>query len=118
MSHTFKNLKVWNKAHKLVLEIYKITKTFPTSEKYGLTSQFRRSAISTSTNIVEGYKRNGVKDFLHFLNMADSSLEETKYHLILSRDLGYLKHIDYDKLSICANEVGRMLFGFQKKLKT
>ena len=80
MAHTFRDIKVWEKAHKLVLEIYKITGKFPSHEKYGLTAQIRRSAASVPTNIAEGYKRKSDKDFLHFLNIADSSLEETKYH--------------------------------------
>lgn len=117
MAHTFKNIKVWQKAHELVLEIYKITKIFPGSERYGLIAQLRRSASSIATNIVEGYKRKSDRDFAHFLNMANSSLEETKYHLLLACDLKYLNKNNYERLSILADEVGRMLFGFQKKLK-
>jgi len=116
MAHTFKNIKVWQKAHELVLEVYKVTKTLPSSEKYGLTAQLRRAAASVATNIVEGYKRRSDKDFAHFLNMADSSLEETKYHLLLAFDLKYMDKNDYERLSVLAEEVGRMLFGFQKKL--
>ena len=63
MAHTFKNIKVWQKAHGLVLDIYRTTKGFPDSEKYGLTAQLRRSAASVATNIVEGYKRRSDKDF-------------------------------------------------------
>ena len=117
MSHTFKNIKVWQKAHELVLEVYKATKTFPSLEKYGLTLQLRRSAASVATNIVEGYKRRSDKDFAHFLNIADGSLEETKYHLLLAYDLKYLTKNSYEQLSILADEVGKMLFGFQKTLK-
>ena len=93
MAYTFKNIKVWEKAHRLVLEIYKITRKFPTHEKYGLTAQLRRSAASIATNIVEGYKRRSDRDFAHFLNIADSSLEETKYHILLSLDLKYLSKL-------------------------
>lgn len=118
MAYTFKNIKVWQKAHRLVLEIYKVTKEFPSSEKYGLTIQLRRAAASIATNIVEGYKRRSDKDFAHFLNMADTSLEETKYHLLLACDLKYLTKNDYERLSMLADEVGRMLSGFQKTLKT
>jgi len=117
MAHTFRDIKVWEKAHKLVLEIYKITRKFPSHEKYGLTAQIRRSTASIPTNIVEGYKRKSDKDFLHFLNMADSSLEETKYHLLLSQDLDYLDRCEYERLVELTEEVGKMLFGFQKKLK-
>jgi four helix bundle protein len=87
---TFRELKVWQKAHQMVLKIYQTTKTFPGDEKYGLTSQVRRSAASVATNIVEGFKRRSDKDFARFLNTADASLEETKYHLILARDLRYM----------------------------
>ena len=69
------------------------------------------------TNIVEGYKRKSDKDFAHFLNMADSSLEETKYHLLLAYDLSYFDKISYEHLSILADEIGLMLYGFQNKLK-
>ncbi|MBU1887787.1 MAG: four helix bundle protein [Candidatus Omnitrophica bacterium] len=117
MAHTFKNIKVWEKAHRLVLDVYKVTKKFPKDEKYGLTAQLRRSASSVPTNIVEGYKRKSDKDFLHFLNIADSSLEETKYHLLLSLDLKYLNNTEYERLLTLTDEVGKMLFGFQQKLK-
>ncbi len=116
MAYTFKDIKVWQKAHKLVLEIYKVTKTFPNSEKYGLTTQLKRSSASVATNIVEGYKRRTNKDFAHFLNMADASLEETKYHLLLAYDLEYMDKNNFEHLSVLADEVGRMLFGFQRKL--
>jgi four helix bundle protein len=102
----------------LVLAIYKITLKFPDHERYGLTAQIRRSAASVPTNIVEGHKRNGRKDFLHFLNIADSSLEETKYHILLAKDLGYVSQEDHEKISASADEIGRMLFGFQKRLKS
>ena len=118
MAHTFRELKIWQRAHELVLEIYKITESFPATERYNLISQLRRSGASISTNIVEGYKRRSDKDFAHFLNMADSSLEETKYHLLLAYDLGYLDKKSYERMSILADEIGRMLYGFQNKLKT
>jgi len=117
MGHTFRNIKVWQKAHELVLEIYRQTKLFPYSERYGLTSQLRRSAASIATNIVEGYKRKSDKAFYNYLNMADGSLEETKYHLLLAHDLKYLKETEYNKLANIADEIGKMLYGFQRKLR-
>ncbi|MFA6379176.1 MAG: four helix bundle protein [Candidatus Omnitrophota bacterium] len=117
MEHTFKNIQVWEKSHNLVLHIYRITAQFPYSEKYGLTSQIRRSSASIPTNIVEGYKRKSVKEFSHFLNIAESSLEETKYHLLLACDLKYLDAKSYDDLVMLADEIGRMIFGFKKTLK-
>lgn len=113
---TFRDLKVWEKAHKLVLEIYKITKEFPREERFGLISQLRRSASSIPTNIVEGFKRKGNRDYAHFLNLADASLEETKYHIILSKDLGYIKTEEFNKVNDMCDEVGKMLYGLQKNL--
>lgn len=115
---TFKDLKVWVKSHNLVLEIYKISKLFPAEEKFGLTSQIRRSASSIPANIVEGFKRKGQKEFAHFLNLADASLEETKYHLMLAHDLKYLVREDYERLDNLCSEIGRMIYALQKKLNS
>ncbi len=104
------------KAHGLVLEMYKITKNFPVDEKFRLTSQILRSSSSIPTNIVEGFKRKTTRDKSHFINLSESSLEETKYHIILARDLGYLDADDFDRLNILRDEVGRMLCGFNKRL--
>lgn len=101
---------------KLTVEIYRSTREFPQEEKFGIISQIRRSASSVPTNIVEGFKRKSQRDFAHFLNIADASLEETKYHLILAKDLEYLKQADYKRLSDLCDEAGRMLCGFQKKI--
>jgi four helix bundle protein len=113
---TFKDLTVWQKAHALVLSICKETETFPRSEQFGIVAQNRRSAVSIPTNIAEGGKRKSRKDYAHFVNIAESSLEETKYHLILSRDLGYLTEQAHERLSVMADEIGRMLYGLRKKL--
>ncbi len=88
-SKTFTDLIVWQKAHELVLEVYKLTSKFPKSEIYGLTSQFRRAVISIPANIAEGFKKRGHKDKLNFLNIAQGSLEECRYYIILSKDLNY-----------------------------
>lgn len=113
---TFRDLKVWNKAHELVLKIYGITKEFPDEERFGLVSQLRRSASSITTNIVEGFKRKSGREYAHFLNLADASLEETKYHIILSKDLGYINVEEFDRANDMCDEVGKMLCGLQKKL--
>ena len=113
---TFRDLKVWEKAHKLVLEIYKITKEYPQEEKFGIISQLRRSASSVPTNIVEGFKRRSERDYGRFLNLADASLEETKYHIILSKDLGYLQEERFTEINKMCDEVGKMLYGLQKKV--
>jgi len=88
-SNSFRDLIVWQKAHQFTLLTYEATKGFPKEEVYGLTSQFRRAAVSISANIVEGYKRKGAKDKLRFFNIAQGSLEECRYFIILSKDLGY-----------------------------
>lgn len=116
MIKTFKDLNVWQKAHQLVLKIYKITQYFPAEEKYVLVSQIRRYAASIPTNIVEGFKRKSKKDYAHFINMADTSLEETKYHIILSKDLGYIKDDDFNVLGGLCDEIGKMLYRFYEKL--
>ena len=90
---TFRDLIVWQKAHQFALAIYQLTRAFPNDEKFGLTSQMRRSAVSTAANIAEGFVRLGKPDKLRFYNIAQGSLEETKYYLILAGNLGYTKNI-------------------------
>ncbi|HEY0041523.1 MAG TPA: four helix bundle protein, partial [Flavisolibacter sp.] len=82
-SKTFEDLVVWQKAHAFTLTVYKITDAFPRYEIYGLTSQFRRAAVSIAANIAEGYRKKGTKNKLNFLNIAHSSLEECRYYIIL-----------------------------------
>lgn len=113
---SFRDLKVWEKAHGLVLKIYKTTKLFPSEEKFGLISQLRRSASSIPANIVEGFKRKSDRDYAHFLNLADASLEETKYHILLSKDLAYINDDEFCSLNGVCDEIGKMLNGLQKKL--
>ncbi|MFH1678539.1 MAG: four helix bundle protein [Candidatus Omnitrophota bacterium] len=115
---TFKDLKVWQKSHDLTLEVYRITKLYPSEEKFGLVPQIRRSVSSIPTNLAEGFKRRSEKEFAHFVNIAEGSLEETKYTLFLSCELGYLDKNRLDKLNEICDEVGRMLSGLYKKLKT
>ena len=86
---TFEDLVVWQKAHQFALAVYRMTKGFPRSEVYGLTSQFRRAAVSIAANIAEGFRKRGNADKLRFLNIAQGSLEESRYYLILVGDLEY-----------------------------
>jgi four helix bundle protein len=88
-ARSFRDLIVWQKAHAFVLGIYEVSKGFPREEVYGLTSQFRRAAVSIPANIAEGFCRRSSLEKLRFLNIAHSSLEETRYYLILAEDLGY-----------------------------
>lgn len=85
----FQDLVVWQKAHRFVLAVYKLTSAFPKSEVYGLVSQLRRAAVSIPANIAEGFKKTGKADKTRFLNIAQGSLEESRYYLLLARDLGY-----------------------------
>jgi four helix bundle protein len=113
----YKNLKVWQKAHHLVLAIYKSTAKFPKDELYGLTSQIRRAAVSIPANVAEGCARSGDPEFAHFLTIAQASASELDYHLLLSRDLKYLDAADYDRIAADLTEIRRMLTTFIQKLK-
>ncbi len=103
---SFEDLIVWQKAHQFVLEVYKLTEKFPKTEIYGLTSQFRRAAISIPANTAEGFKKKGKADKARFLNIAQGSLEECRYYLILSKDLGYC---DSTRLNEKISEVSKLL---------
>ena len=116
MIKTFQELLAWQKAHRLVLLVYRATKVFPKEEQYGLVSQLRRSAASIPANIAEGYKRRSLKDYARFVNVAEGSLEETKYHLILARDLEYLEFERFRELLDSCDEVGKMLNGLYRSL--
>jgi len=96
---SFQDLEIWQEAHSLVLEIYRITGGFPKEEIYGLISQIRRSAVSVAACIVEGHSRNTTKEFMKFLFDARGSCAETKYHLLLSKDLGYINSDVFEKLN-------------------
>jgi len=95
---SFQDLNIWKESHQLVLEIYKITENFPKEESYALTSQLRRASASIPTNIAEGMGRNTTKELLSFLYNSRGSLSEVIYHLLLSKDLGYIKENNYKEL--------------------
>src|SRR5882672_9310429 len=94
----FQDLRVWNGAHAFSLAVYQATHRFPKDELYGLTSQLRRAAVSIELNIAEGSKRETTNDLCHFLNMSESSTEETKCLLLLARDLHYVDAAIYQSL--------------------
>lgn len=106
---TFHDLIVWQKALRFVLAAYKLSKSFPRDEIYGLTSQFRRAAVSIAANIVEGFKKKGQRDKARFLNIAQGSLEECRYYLILIADLEYG---DTRDLKENLEEVSRLLTAY------
>ena len=110
---TFEDLIVWQKAHQFVLGVYKYTSGFPREEVYSLTSQFRRAAVSIAANISEGFRKKGVKDKARFFNIAQGSLSECMYFLILSKDL---KYGDNTELKLLLQEVGRMLDSYHRSL--
>lgn len=108
-AQNFQDLVVWQKAHQFVLSVYRISKEFPREESYGLTSQFRRAAISVPANIAEGFKKKGRLDKVRFMNIAQASLEECRYYLILSNDLEYANTM---KLMLQLDEVSKLLFRY------
>ena len=113
----FRKLKVWHKAHRLVVDVYAATTTFPTQERYGLTSQIRRASISIPANIAEGCGRGSDAELARFLQIAMGSASELEYHLLLARDLKLLKDSDYEQLERQVTEVKRMLAPFIKRLR-
>jgi len=113
----FRNLKVWEKAHSLTLDVYRASKAFPREEMYGMTSQMRRASASIGANLAEGSCRQGDADFARFLQIAAGSVSELQYHLLLARDLQLLKAVDYERLSEKAVEVKRMLSALLRKLR-
>jgi four helix bundle protein len=113
-ARTFRDLIVWQKAHLLVLEIYRMTEYFPKSELFGLTSQLRRSAVSIPANIAEGFRKSTAAEKARFFNIAQASLEETRYYLILVNDL---KYANPKPASVILEETSKLLDSYHKKLK-
>jgi four helix bundle protein len=113
----FRKLKIWEKSHSLVIEIYKYTCSFPKEEIYGLTSQIRRAAVSIPANIAEGCVKGSDLEFGRFLKIALGSASELEYHVLLAKELQFLTNNDYDVLSTKVVEVKRMLTAFCNKLK-
>ncbi len=113
----FRNLKVWEKSHRLTLAVYESTAKFPHNELYGLTSQVRRSAASIPANIAEGCGRDGEAELARFLRISAGSASELEYHLLLARDLGILVSEEHERLTKEVVEIKRMHTTFTKKLK-
>jgi len=116
--NSFFDLEVWQLAHKLVLDVYKAVENFPKKEEYKLTSQLLRAVVSVPTNIAEGKGRNTLKDYIHFLIIARGSLEETKYLIYLSKDLGYIDEQEYCTLQEQLNLIGKKLNSLINSLKS
>jgi four helix bundle protein len=115
--NNFEELKVWKILHELVIKIYKITNNFPKEERYRLTDQLCRSAASVPANIAEGQASQTTKEYLQFLYTARGSIAETKYHLILAKDLGYIETSSYNKINTNYNKAGKMVNSLINSLK-
>ena len=110
---TFRDLIIWQRAHQFVLAVYRMTAIFPKNETFGLTSQLRRAAVSIAANIAEGFKRRGRADKARFLNIAQASLEECRYYLILAADLRYA---ETDSAMALLEETSRCLGAYVKRI--
>jgi len=113
----FTDLKVWQRSHALTLDMYRLTGRFPDQERFGLVSQLRRAAASVPTNIAEGSKRARNQDYARFLNIAEASLAETEYLVILARDLGYIGSEKSASILKEADEIARMLHALRTKVE-
>ena len=113
----FRNLTVWRKSHRLALAVYESSRKFPQEERYGLTSQLRRAAVSIPTNIAEGCGRQGDPEFARFLSISMGSASETEYLLLLANELGLLNDDTYRRLSADIEEIKRRLAALMAKLK-
>jgi four helix bundle protein len=112
---SFQDLIVWQKAHAFVLQVYAATCCFPKEERYGLSSQFRRAAVSIPANIAEGFRKRPKQDKARFLNISEGSLEECRYYLILAHDLG---HLNKQPLWELTEEIGRLLNAYRSAILT
>ena len=114
-ARTFQDLLVWQKAHQFVLGVYALTAAFPKQETYSLSLQMRRASVSIPANIAEGFRRRGKADKARFMNIAEGSVEECRYFLILAEDLGYG---DTERLAASLEEVSRLLNGYVAAILT
>jgi four helix bundle protein len=108
----YRDLQVWTKAHKLTLDLYRVSQAFPREEIYGITSQLRRAAVSIGANLAEGCGRRTSTELARFVRIATGSASELDYHLLLSRDLGFINNEDFNRTSSDLTEVRKMLTSF------
>ena len=116
LTYSFENVLAWQKAHAFVLLTYRVTRHFPEDKKFGLTSQFRRAAVSIEANIADGYKKLSKADKLRFFNISQGSLEECRDYHILSRDLGYLFEGEFEQLHQSIEETSKFLNSYCKAI--
>jgi four helix bundle protein len=117
MLKSFRDLEVWKKSHQLVLEIYRITNTFPKDERFGIISQLRRAAYSIPANMAEGFGRRSTKELLQCLGIANGSLEEVRYFVFLSCDLGYMGKPEFEALEKKLNAIAQMMAALSRSLR-
>lgn len=112
----FENLSFWKKAHELTLRIYKLTKDFPSEERFGMSTHIRRTVFSIPSNIAEGCGRNGKRELFNFLNIASGSCSELSYQLRLANELDYIENSSYNELKLLVTEVQKMICSYMKTL--
>ena len=115
---SFTDLNAWREGHKLVIEVYKITKNFPNDEIFGLVSQLRRAAVSITSNIAEGFSRNSYKEKLNFYSMALGSLTEVQNQLLIAKDIKYISDDQFKELADQTVTVSKLINGLIKSTKT
>ena len=113
----YRKLETWKKAYALGIEVYRLTKSFPKEELYGITSQMRRAATSIAANVAEGNSRGSTKENRQFVSIARGSASELETWLMFAKDLGYLKAEDFQRVALLLDEVKRLLFGLLKSLE-
>jgi four helix bundle protein len=117
MIKSYRDLEVWQKARKLVKEIYTLSQNFPREEQFGLTSQIRRAAISIPSNIAEGHSRQSTKDYISFISIAIGSVAEVDTQLVLAQDLNYISPQDYSAVESNIHSLQQMLHKLRSALK-
>ena len=114
---SYRELEVWKKAHELTLLVFKLTESFPKTDLYGIVSQVRRLSSSVAANVAEGFGRGTTKEFLRVLLIARGELEETRYFMLLSRDLGRISGSDFARIDAECDSVGRLMNGLARSLR-
>lgn len=116
MKKSYRDLKVWQKAIDLGVKVYAHTQGFPNGERYGLTLQMRKSAVSVASNIAEGCARNGEKEFCHFVGIARGSVAELTTQTIIAHRIGYLEKEPFHEVEIMTKEISKMLSGLKSSI--
>lgn len=117
MTRSFKDIIAWQKAHAFVVNVYQKVKDYPNFERFGLCSQFQRAAVSIAANIAEGYRRSSAPEKLRFLNISQGSLEECRYYILLSKDLGYISSGKHAELNAQTEDTSRLLNAYYNAIR-